>query len=64
MSYLGDQSVPFFLYLYTLIVILFFEKENIKIPVNSSARERYSWSEQCKNLLDKMVSLLVNRQGI
>ena len=26
--------------------------------------KRYSWSEQCKNLLDKMVSLLVNRQGI
>ena len=25
--------------------------------------KRYSWSEQCKNLLDKMVSLLVNRQG-
>ncbi|XP_015771016.1 PREDICTED: D-inositol 3-phosphate glycosyltransferase-like [Acropora digitifera] len=24
--------------------------------------KRYSWSEQCKNLLDKMVSLLVNRQ--
>ena len=25
--------------------------------------KRYSWSEQCKTLLDKMVSLLVNRQG-
>ena len=25
--------------------------------------KRYSWSEQCKNLVDKMVSLLVNRQG-
>ena len=25
--------------------------------------KRYSWSEQCKNLLDKMVSLLVNKQG-
>ncbi|XP_067050395.1 NLR family CARD domain-containing protein 3-like isoform X2 [Acropora muricata] len=24
--------------------------------------KKYSWSEQCKNLLDKMVSLLVNRQ--
>ncbi|XP_067050478.1 NLR family CARD domain-containing protein 3-like isoform X2 [Acropora muricata] len=24
--------------------------------------KRYNWSEQCKNLLDKMVSLLVNRQ--
>ena len=59
MSYLGDQALPFFFfYLYILIVILFFGKENIKIPVNSSARKRYSWSEQCKNLLDKMVSLL------
>ena len=64
MPYLGDQSLPFFLYLYILIVILFFEKENIKIPVSSSARKRYSWSEQCINLVDKMVSLLVNRQGI
>ncbi|XP_067050488.1 uncharacterized protein [Acropora muricata] len=25
--------------------------------------KRYSWSEQCKDLLDKMVSLLVNRQA-
>ena len=25
--------------------------------------KRYSWSEQCKNLIDKMDSLLVNRQG-
>ena len=26
--------------------------------------KRYSWSEQCKNLLDKMFSLLENKQGI
>ena len=26
--------------------------------------KKYSWSEWCKNLIDKMVSLLVNRQGI
>ena len=25
--------------------------------------KRYNWSEQCKTLLDKMVNLLVNRQG-
>ena len=26
--------------------------------------KRYSWSEQCENLIEKMVSLLENRQGI
>ena len=26
--------------------------------------KKYSWSEQCKNLIDEMVSLLENRQGI
>ena len=31
--------------------------------VRDSYGKRYNWSEQCKNLLDKMVSLLVNRQG-
>ena len=31
--------------------------------LRDSYAKRYSWSEQCKNLLDKMVSLLVNRQG-
>ena len=29
-----------------------------------SYRKRYSWSEQCKKLLEKMVRLLENRQGI
>ena len=26
--------------------------------------KRYSWSEQCNNLLEKMFSLLENKQGI
>ena len=26
--------------------------------------KKYSWSERCKSVIDKMVSLLVNRQGI
>ncbi|XP_015766114.1 PREDICTED: uncharacterized protein LOC107344942 [Acropora digitifera] len=30
--------------------------------VRDSYGKRYNWSEQCKNLLDEMVSLLVNRQ--
>ena len=31
--------------------------------LRDSYAKKYSWSEQCKNLLDKMVSLLVKRQG-
>ena len=37
--------------------------DEIKILRNAYGK-KYSWSEQCKNLLDKMASLLVNRQGI
>ena len=36
--------------------------DEIKI-LRDAYGKRYNWSEQCKNLLDKMVSLLVNRQG-
>ena len=32
--------------------------------LRDSYRERYGWSEQCKNLLEKMVSQPKNRQGI
>ena len=32
--------------------------------LRDSYGKRYSWSEQCKNLLEKMVGLLENRQGI
>ena len=32
--------------------------------VRDSYGKRYSWSEQCKNLLEKMVGLLENKQGI
>ena len=32
--------------------------------LRDSYGKRYSWSEQCENLLEKMVSLLENRQGI
>ncbi|XP_044177997.1 nucleotide-binding oligomerization domain-containing protein 2-like isoform X1 [Acropora millepora] len=35
--------------------------DEIKI-LRDAYGKRYSWSEQCKNLLDKMASLLVNRQ--
>ncbi|XP_044166448.1 protein NLRC3-like [Acropora millepora] len=35
--------------------------DEIKVLCDAYGK-RYSWSEQCKNLLDKMVSLLVNRQ--
>ena len=32
--------------------------------LRDSYGKRYSWSEQCENLIEKMVSLLENRQGI
>ena len=32
--------------------------------VRDSYGKRYDWSEQCKNLIEKMASLLENRQGI
>ena len=32
--------------------------------LRDSYGKRYSWSEQCENLVEKMVSLLENRQGI
>ena len=32
--------------------------------LRDSYGERYSWSEQCENLIEKMVSLLENRQGM
>ena len=32
--------------------------------LRKSYRKKYSWSEQCKNLLEKMVGLLYNTQGI
>ena len=32
--------------------------------LRDSYRKRYSWSEQCENLIEKMVSLIENRQGI
>ena len=37
--------------------------DEIKI-LRDAYGKRYSWSEQCKNLLDKMFSLLENKQGI
>ncbi|XP_044177994.1 NLR family CARD domain-containing protein 3-like isoform X2 [Acropora millepora] len=35
--------------------------DEIKVLCDAYGK-KYSWSEQCKNLIDKMVSLLVNRQ--
>ena len=32
--------------------------------LRDSYRKKYNWSEQCENLLEKMVSLLENREGI
>ena len=37
---------------------------DIATSMRESYGKRYDWSEQCKNLLEKMFSLLENTQGI